>query len=608
VLSTEYVVAAALTVALFFCLLHDNPARAAAPLDSYPAELEALAAKCEELGLTDQAVITRSWIVPRHAGRTYLFLQDVDSIAAPKADAPERVKQWFGKFERLRAEQAERLFAEARQAAQVGDAAKAYRLLWETLREQPEHAEARRILSEAKRPIARTPLAGKAEHPVMGWNRGRYWQLETAHFQIAFNKRGLNVAKVAVELEELHAIWRQLFFDYWANPASLRQRFAGENAVLEQPGGVRPHKVVLFASREEFHAALVKLVPKIAMTTGYYDPKLQTAFFYLDDQPKTVATYRHEATHQLFQESIRTAKEPAQAANAWILEGIAMYLESLQKQGSYYTLGGWEAERLQFARYRALAGDFAMPLAELATLDREALQAHADIRKLYSHSAGLAQFLMDGEGGRYREIVRKYLAAIYRGEDEAGTLPKLLKSDGHTLAGIDAEYRRFLNVTDEDLAATPSPERLRTISLGRTSVTDQGLAALAGCKSLEWLDLSGTKTTDAGFAHFAGNTKLTQLFLDGVPLTDASLPLVAKFKELEELDLSNTGITDAGLGSLAGLRKLKILYLTGTNLTDKSLPVLKGLKSLDTLDLQGTKISSEASAELRRALPKATVQ
>jgi Leucine-rich repeat (LRR) protein len=255
-----------------------------------------------------------------------------------------------------------------------------------------------------------------------------------------------------------------------------------------------------------------------------------------------------------------------------------------------------------------LAGDFAMPLAELIQLGREQLQSDKDIRKVYSHAAGLAQFLMDGEGGRYREIVGKYLAAIYRGEDDAGTLPKLLKSDGHTLSSIDAEYRRFLDVTDEDLAATPAPERLRTISLGRTSITDQGLAALKGCKSLEWLDLSGTKTTDAGFAHFAGNTKLTQLFLDGVPLTDASLPLVGKFKEMEELDLSNTGITDTSLGSLAGLRKLKILYLTGTNLTDKSVPVLKGLKSLETLDLQGTKISADASAEVKRALPKATIQ
>jgi hypothetical protein len=599
---------AALTAVVIFCPFFHGPVRAAAPLESYAVELESLAAKCEELGLTEQAARTRSWIVPRQAGRTYLFLPDIDSIAAPKVDAPERVKQWFGKFERLRAEQAERLFAEAKQAAEAGDAAKAYRLLFEVLRENPEHAEARRILSEAKKPLSRTPIAGKADHPVMGWNRGRYWQLETAHFQIAFHKRGLNVAKVAEQLEELHAIWRQLFFDYWANAAALRRRLAGENAALEQAGGVQPHKVVLFASREEFHAALVKIVPKIAMTTGYYDPKLQTAFFYLDDQPKTFATYRHEATHQLFQESIRAAKEPGEAANAWILEGIAMYLESLHKQGSYCTLGGWEAERLQFARYRTLAGDFAMPLAELAPLDREALQAHADIRKIYSHSAGLTQFLMDGGGGRYQEIVGKYLAAIYRGEDDAGTLPMLLKSDGHTLSSVDAEYRRFLNVTDEDLAATPVPERLRTISLGRTSITDQGLAALKGCKSLEWLDLSGTKTTDAGLAHFAGNTKLTQLFLDGVPLTDASLPLVAKFKELEELDLSNTAITDASLGSLAGLRKLKILYLTGTNVTDKSVPVLKGLKSLEMLDLQGTKISADASAELKRALPKATIQ
>ena len=36
-------------------------------------------------------------------------------------------------------------------------------------------------------------------------------------------------------------------------------------------------------------------------------------------------------------------------------------------------------------------------------------------RKLYSQSSGLAAFLIDGEQGRYREPLVRYLQAVYAG-------------------------------------------------------------------------------------------------------------------------------------------------------------------------------------------------
>src|SRR5690349_5933277 len=40
----------------------------------FSAQLTTLAAKCDELGLIEQAAITRAWPIQRHPGRQYLFL------------------------------------------------------------------------------------------------------------------------------------------------------------------------------------------------------------------------------------------------------------------------------------------------------------------------------------------------------------------------------------------------------------------------------------------------------------------------------------------------------------------------------------------------------
>ena len=101
-------------------------------------------------------------------------------------------------------------------------------------------------------------------------------------------------------------------------------------------------------------------------------------------------------------------------------------MESLRPSyDGYWTAGGCEADRLQFARYRALSGDSSMPLAALVTLGREQMQASPDIRKLYAQAAGLAHFLIDGEGGKHREAFVDLLTAIYRGDDRPTRSPKL---------------------------------------------------------------------------------------------------------------------------------------------------------------------------------------
>src|SRR4029079_10149811 len=97
-----------------------QPARTTAQESSdviFIKNLTALAAKCDELGLKEQAQITRGWPIERHPRRQYLFLPAASDSTAPKGSAPEAARQWHRRFMELRRERAAELFAAAKGAS-----------------------------------------------------------------------------------------------------------------------------------------------------------------------------------------------------------------------------------------------------------------------------------------------------------------------------------------------------------------------------------------------------------------------------------------------------------------------------------------------------------
>ena len=575
----------------------------AAPDAEYLQRLEGLAAKCDALQLVEQAGITRGWFVSRDPRRQYFFLPPA---AAPKLpnSAAARVQSWHKKFLEFRTARAEELFQLAKQAAGAKQGAEAYQRLFEVLRENPDHAEARRVLGFAKASDGEwrmgmkdgKPVSAPVDLPKLGWKKKQYWTVDTAHFHIVTNHNTKSAADLAQRLEELHTVWRQLFFAYWSNHDALAARFDGGREPL---GPVRRHEVVLFKNRQEYVNKLKPDQPQIEVTVGLYLDSQQTAFFFVGDET-IQPTWFHEVTHQLFQEVLDVPAGVGLKGNIWALEAVAMYMESLQRHDGYVTLGGVDADRLQFARYRRLRDDVE-PLEMLVGLGRDELQKNPDIRRIYTHAAGLAHFLMDEDRGRYRAAFVNYLKAIYARRETPALLATLT---GKSFAELDAEYRRFLNVTDEDLARLTLPSSARNLTLGLTQVTDQGLAALAGGEKLEWIDLSFTKSTDVAVARFQSAKGLKQLVLEKTEITDVALETIRGFAKLEELDLSGTRITDAGLAQVAGLKNLKKLFLTNCGITDAALAHFKNLKQLDELEVTGTQITPAKLAELQRTLPK----
>ena len=230
--------------------------------------------------------------------------------------------------------------------------------------------------------------------------------MESEHYVIRTNDSIETGVALEVKLELLYRIWQQIFVGYYASEADVIAWFDGRSKALS--GNVPQHQVVYFRDREEFKRSLRAAVPDIDIPTGMYLDQTRTAYFFAGKDSDDRNMY-HEATHQLFHESRPVAPDVGRRANFWIVEGIAMYMESLRQEDGYYVLGGFDDERLHAARYRLLHDNFYVPLQEFVGYGMEKIQKDPRIGMLYSQAAGLTHFLIHYDNGRYREALVAYL-------------------------------------------------------------------------------------------------------------------------------------------------------------------------------------------------------
>jgi len=455
----------------------DFVAEQAALEAKYAGDLKELAAWCDEHKLASQAALVRTWLPRREANKLYVFL--LPESFAPPAEAEGKADsdggQWWQRFVKLRQAEADALFALAKKALAAHEPAMAFELVRETVRENPDHAQARWILGYEKydgrwvSPYAAHRLAsGYVFHNKFGWisaaDVARYergerkyagswidaatdakkhadiktgWRVETEHYIVNTNSSLEAGVALTAQLERLNEIWRQVFVTYYLPEAELRKRF-------EVTGPVRPasHQfhVVYFRNRDEYNSALRSTQPLIGMTLGIYMFDVHTAYFFAGDGSNDQTLF-HEATHQLFQEIRPAARDVGRHNNFWVLEAVACYMESLVPHGDYYTLGGFEEGRVPAARKRLLEDHFYVPLAELTAMGRDEFQHDKRLPMIYSQSSGLAMFLMHDGGGRYRQPLVDYLLAIYANKSDPDTLARLT---GTKYDKLDAQYFEFM--------------------------------------------------------------------------------------------------------------------------------------------------------------------
>jgi hypothetical protein len=452
--------------------------RAAAELlGKYASQLEQLATWCDQHQLAEQARITRGWLSVRQPDELFvaMFPREAGAGELP-SDTSGEVVQWNKRFQQLRREQANSLEALARRAVRNGRASLAFDLILAALRENPDQEAIRQLLGYYRYHGGWYTLweigqlkAGLVWHEKFGWipkttvrrwEQGQRlvggqwitaeqdaqlhrdihtgWDIETEHYTIRTDHSREAGVALGAKLEELYRVWRQLFIRYFATEPQVMALFDGRGR--DAWGRLPRHQIAYFRNREEYNQALRPSMPNIDISIGVYVESTRRAYFFAGEGYDE-RTLLHEATHQLFHESRPVAPDVARQANFWMVEGIAMYMESLRRENGYYVLGGYDDVRMIAARYRLLHDDFYVPLADLTRMGLSEIQSHPQIATLYSQSAGLTHFLISHDGGRYRDALVAYLRAIYSGQADAGTLAQLT---GATYAELDRQYRAFI--------------------------------------------------------------------------------------------------------------------------------------------------------------------
>src|SRR5690606_17115185 len=209
--------------------------------------------------------------------------------------------------------------------------------------------------------------------------------------------------------------------------------------------------VMFLKDRTEFQRVLQSELPPQVQISGIYLSGPKVSYFYADET-RGDTTLNHEATHQLFHESRRVTANIGQRANAWIIEGIACFMESLADHGDALTIGGIDAYRIQDHRFYLHRNQFYLPMGELVAMGVNALQRQNNLGMIYAQSAAVTDYLMFAGDGRYRDGLVDYLLQLYVGRDRPGSLTALL---GLKPEAIDEAFREFAEVTDDDLAQMP---------------------------------------------------------------------------------------------------------------------------------------------------------
>jgi len=432
-------------------------------------EVERIAAECEARGETDSAASVRRVIEPRRAGVLSIPILANPSPPSANGDQPA----WSVALARVRREYARDLFDLARAAFQAGEISYCYDLVREVVEHDPDHGQARNLLGFTRyrdqwaTPYAAAKLkAGQEWHPRFGWTPrnhlarleqgerlwkgqwlpadevaryrepwGNAWEIETEHYVVRTNASLERGVEFADRLEKLYAIFFRLFAGFFSphdqmamlfDPPNRRTALGTRDPATRQPS--RRFRVNFYRTRDEYIEALRPHVKfGLGASTGMYLTNTRTAYFYVHEEMDE-ATVIHEATHQLFAETRDHPQAAGTRGNYWVLEGIACYMESFKDCGDHVQLGSWDTPRFRVGHDWIVKQHKYVPAEKLARLEINDFDT-PDVHNLYAQAACLCHFLMHHDGGRYRDLLVKYLEQVYLGQAEPGTLAELIEMD-----------------------------------------------------------------------------------------------------------------------------------------------------------------------------------
>lgn len=433
-----------------------------------PAGAEAIAALIQELNEFDP--------------HSYTLPSEVQSEIPLNLPREERL--WRLKLKNLQEEQANDLFIFSRKVLHAGFPSFAYELILETAFHNPDHRSVRQILGFVRNDAEwMTPFEKEMQnrkqkwHPQFGWlpaahiaryERGeRYyngrwmsaaqeaeirrdfrnaWEIKTEHFLIKTNHSLEMGVKLATEMEDFYRYFHQTFAGFFNTPEQLQKLFEGARNPFRRRQQ-QQHVMHYYSTREEYLQRLQKEVPQIAITHGIYLFGDRISHFYhRPDAAGDLGTLYHEATHQLFYETgfRRGNRQVGEKNHFWLIEGIACYMESFEKQGKKFRAGNPNYIRFNAARYRLLEDQYYVPLEKFAAMGRDAFQTSPRIAPNYSQASGLSHFFMHAHRGEYRDALIKQMSQLYSDNSRIrNNAQSLAELTGLSYGELDREYQAY---------------------------------------------------------------------------------------------------------------------------------------------------------------------
>ncbi len=505
-----------------------------------------------------------------------------------------------------------------------------YLQVWSGHHDEPATESIRRWLAlPLDREFQSTARRGRVSPKFLPWRAGSFAVVQTPHFEILsrVNEEPSNL--IARDLERCYWVWTQMYFPLWSgrdqsavgladwNPQDTSiSNYLTANATSRLSSG-RRHRVVLLPDQRTFELTISN--PQIAAgrpstvaaSTGFYSNSLSTSFFFPQSDRSSIA---HEICHQLFEEATdrkrsgTSKRSLTETTNEfWLVEGIAGHFESLQFGDRTASVGGWDSNRLQYARYQSLIARAAIPSIEQLRGNLRVVQQRADLPAWYSTAIVQTHFALDSQFDADTKPTRRtklltMLADLY--DIDITDFACLRVAVDSSLTG-DERMDDFLMLDDSELISHPITGGATSICVAGCEITDTGWTSLPPLPRVTWFDASRTPITDSSVQRLVSNSeRLEQLSLEATKITPAIGSLIGNALNLREIDLSWTAIDDSVIDSLAKCQSLETIWLTGTPISDQSVAKLISLPKLMTIDVQRTQITEAGLQRLRTAKPE----
>jgi hypothetical protein len=209
-------------------------------------------------------------------------------------------------------------------------------------------------------------------------------------------------------------------------------------AIMDLPAPPRPMPSFVFHDREDWETKTVEVVPEQAgqlrgLGRGGYSTRGIAVLYYLDWSGRsrdTLAIAAHEGWHQYTQTTFRDQLP------LWLEEGLATYMEG-HRWGRPETPPEFQPQRNweRWSTLRSVIGrDRLIPLRELVSRSPQEFLAEGkgDLLTYYAQVWALTRFLLEHDGGRYREALERILRDAVDGSLHGTTMrsPRVIAAGG----------------------------------------------------------------------------------------------------------------------------------------------------------------------------------